>query len=404
VNGSVRRLAIVTSRFPFGAAEPYLNTELRELVKYFDRIAVMPVRPGSGPPQTLPQTVELVDWPLYGKALLRRGMHAAIAHRHGAVNGVVNLLHSREPGRLKNAAVTLKGIAFGDWLAEHGYEHVHAYWLSTPASVAYLAAQTAGISWSATAHRWDIYERNAFDVKGRTAAFVRAISARGAADVSERMPSIASRVLQLRLGADVPQQPAPVRREPGVFRIICAAALVEVKGHADLLTALAQLRRWGVPVKCTIAGHGPLRAQLEQRASFLRIRDRVDFAGFIPPAQLHERYRLGCYDALVLASISNGPSAMEGLPSALIEAMAAGVPVVATDSGSVCELLDATCGWLVPPSRPDALAGALLEVYLNPGTARTRSQRAFEIVAERHDVRAQMAALANALSGERMSV
>lgn len=404
MNAGVRRLAIVTSRFPFGSAEPYLNTELRELAKYFERIAVLPVRPGTGETQKMPETVELVDWPLYGKPLVQRALRALRVHPQGVAGGVANLLHSRDPGRLKNAAVMLKGIAFGDWLTEHGYDHVHAYWLSTPASVAYLAAQTAGISWSATAHRWDIYERNAFDVKGRTAAFVRAISARGAADVSERMPSIERRVLHVRLGADVTQQPAPVPRRPDVFRIVCAAALVEVKGHADLLTAIAQLRRWGVPVHCTIAGRGPLHAQLEQRASLLHVDDSVEFAGFVQPVQLLARYRAGMYDALVLASVSNGPAAMEGVPSAIIEAMAAGIPVVATDSGSVCELLDSTCGWIVPPSHPDALARALLEVYLNPGTARARARRAFEIVAERHDVRAQMAALAGALSGERMFV
>jgi glycosyltransferase involved in cell wall biosynthesis len=257
------------------------------------------------------------------------------------------------------------------------------------------------VSWSATAHRWDIYERNAFDVKGRTAAFVRAISARGAADVWKRMPQAAERITHLRLGAAVPERPIEMRFDGSQFRIICPAALVAVKGHADLLNAIAQLRAWRTPVRCTFAGQGPLEEALRQQAAELGIGDAIEFAGFIPTRHLHERYRNGAYHAVVLASRSDGLTEMEGVPSALIEAMAAGVPVVATDSGSIGELLDEQTGWLVPASRPEALSLALLELYLNPETARIRARRAFELVAERHDVRRQMRELAGMLSGER---
>lgn len=404
MNCSVRRLAIVTSRFPFASAEPYLRTELGELVKYFDRVAVVPVHRGRGKPQPLPAGVDVVNWPLYGSELMERAAHVALSKPAATFAAVGELLNSRDPGRLKNAAVMLKGIALADWLAEHHYDHVHAYWLSTPATVAYLASQIAGIGWSATAHRWDIYEQNAFDVKSRTAAFVRAISARGAADVWQRMPALQERVLHLRLGAAVPDAPAELRREGGPFRIICPAALVPVKGHADLLDAVAQLRTWGVAVQCTLAGNGYLRQALEHRAAALAISDCIDLPGFIPPEELHCRYRHGAYHAVVLASRANGVMEMEGVPSALIEAMAAGVPVVATDSGSITELLDGESGWIVPSSRPDALARALLEVYLNPGTARVRARRAFCVVSERHDVRTQMEAFAHVLSGERSLV
>lgn len=397
----VRRLAIVTSRFPFGAAEPYLRTELSELVRYFERVALVPVHVGSGLPQPLPESVQVLNWPLYGNALMRRALRISSSRSATVLETVRELFSSKDPGRLKNAAVTLKGIALADWILEHEYDHVHAYWLSTPATVAMLAARTAGITWSATAHRWDIYERNAFDVKARTAAFVRAISARGAADVWERMPALQERVVHVRLGAQVTQTPADLRRHDGVLRIICPAALVPVKGHADLIAALAQLRAWGIAVQCTLAGRGWLRQSLEQQAAALGLSPYVDFAGFIPADDLHAQYREGRYDAVVLASRSNGVTEMEGVPSALIEAMAAGVPVVATDSGSIKELVDGECGWLVPASRPDALARALLELYLNPGTARVRARRAFSIVRERHDVRTQMKALAQELCAQR---
>lgn len=401
MNGPVRRLAIVTSRFPFGSAEPYLRTELNELAQYFERVALLPVHFGRGPAQNVPPRVEVLNWPLYGSALMRRALHIAALRSAAVTQTLHDLFSSKDPGRLKNAAVTLKGLALADWIAQRGYDHIHAYWLSTPATVALLAARVAGVNWSATAHRWDIYERNAFDVKGRTAAFVRAISARGAADIWERMPALAERVVHLRLGAAIAQAPTELRRGDGILRIICPAALVPVKGHADLLAALAQLRSWGVNVQCTLAGRGYLREVIEQQSEALGLRACVEFAGFIPADELHARYREGAYDAVVIASRSDGVTEMEGVPSALIEAMAAGVPVVATDSGSIKELVDGDCGWLVPPSRPDALARALLELHLNPGTAKVRARRAFSMVCERHDVRTQMKALAQELCAQR---
>ncbi|HLI97251.1 MAG TPA: glycosyltransferase [Candidatus Baltobacteraceae bacterium] len=400
---NVRRVAIVTARFPFGVAEPYLNTELRELIKHFERIAVVPVRLGTGAMQPLPANAEVLDWPLFSKPLLKRAVRVFRSKPRATLRAIADLLTSKDPGRMKNVAVMLKGIALADWILERGYDHVHAYWLSTPATVAFIAARISGVSWSATAHRWDIYERNAFDVKGRTAAFVRTISARGAADVWKRMPQAAARVTHLRLGAVVPEQPADVNAERAQFSIVCPAALVPVKGHADLLEAVAQLHAWRVPVRCTFAGQGPLEQTLKQQAASLGIADAVEFPGYVPQSELLDGYRNSRYHAVVLASRSDGVAEMEGVPSALIEAMAEGVPVVATDSGSIGELLDERSGWIVPSSQPAALANALRDVYLRPEAARIRARRAFEVVAQRHDVRTQMRELAGMLTGERRS-
>ena len=89
---------------------------------------------------------------------------------------------------------------------------------------------------------------------------------------------------------------------------------------------------------------------------------------------------------------------MEGIPSALIEAMAFGVPVVATDSGSVRELLDGRVGRLVRAGDPNALACALLDVYLDPGAAEARARRAHKRVATHYDASTQMQKLAAVLT------
>jgi glycosyltransferase involved in cell wall biosynthesis len=399
VNGNAKRLLIVTSRFPFGNAESFLDAELAELATHFERIAVLPVRTARAPRRALPPRVETLAWPAFDLDLARRAAWELVRTPRAAAV-VFDVLRSRDPGRVKNVAVIVKALALARWIVENGFDHVHAYWLSTPATVAMIAARVARVGWSATAHRWDIYERNAFDVKARSAQFVRAISARGARDVRERMPQLAERVVHLRLGTNVPAAGAIVRtvREP--FEIVCPAALVPVKGHEHLLDAIALLRARGVPVRCTIAGDGPLREALEAQSERLGIGAAVRFAGFVPQPLLIEQYRSGAYRAVVLASRADGPTAMEGVPCALIEAMACGVPVVATDSGSVGELIDAQRGWLVPASSADDLASALLELYRDPAQAQLRARNARAFVEAEHDVRVQMRTLAAALGAK----
>ena len=397
--GVARKLVVVPSRFPYGSQEAYLSVELAELAQYFDKIVVAPLRPPAAVlAQRVPPGIEVLAWPLFDRELLRRALAVTLARPQATLRAVFALLRSRDPGRVKNLAIVVKALALAHWTIEHEFDHIHAYWISAPATLACVAASVAGVAWSTTAHRWDIYERNAFDVKARTASFVRTISARGTTDIGARMPTIAGRIVQLRLGTDVPPAIERSDRRSETFRLICPAALVPVKDHATLFGALALLRERGVPVACTLAGTGPLRESLEQRARALGLGDVVTFAGLVPQRTLHEWYRAGRFAAVVLASKNAGETEMEGLPSALVEAMAFGVPVVATDSGSISELIDETCGRLVRAGDPHAFADALFECYANPAAARERAARGYDVVALQHDVRVQMRALAAALA------
>jgi colanic acid/amylovoran biosynthesis glycosyltransferase len=403
VKKTARRIVVVTSRFPFGSQEAYLSAELEELTQYFDKVVVAPVRPPASPPKhVVPGGIEVLAWPLISRRLLVRAFRLLRTRPKGVARAVSQVLGSRDPGRAKNLAVILKALALADWAIEHDVDHIHAYWTSTPATVAMIAALVSGVAWSATAHRWDIYERNAFDVKERSVSFVRTISSRGAHDLRERMPHLNGRVLEIGLGTRL--DPQAVRTRLGSdFNIVCPAALVPVKGHSTLLAAIARLRTMDVPVRCTLYGSGPLHDQLRAEAVELNVHDAVEFAGFVPNERLREAYRSGRFAAMVMASRNAGEKMMEGLPAALIEAMAFGVPVVVTDSGSIGELVDDRSGAVVPPDDPERLAQALLDVYLNADAAEVRARHAYAIVRERHDVRTQMRVLAAALQQRSMN-
>ncbi len=396
-------LLAVTSRYPFGHQESYLNTELEELKRYFARITIVPVRAPDGIRRhAVPEGITLLEWPLFDMEVALRAAAALAIRPIGCCDALMQLVASRDPGKAKNAAVVAKGLALGQWACEHAVSHVHAYWMSTPASVAFIAASIAEVPWSATAHRWDIYEKNAFDVKARGATFVRTISDRATRDLRARIPSLGSRIVEIRLGTQVPSLSSTGWRSSRVvLRIVCPAALVPVKGHDDVLQAIALLRSRGITVHCIFAGTGPLRPMLEARARKLGLGGVVQFAGHVPPHVLHRWYSSGTVDAVVLASRADGEMMMEGLPSALIDAMAYGIPAVATDAGSVSELIDDSCGYLVRSSSPEALAAALARLHHDPHGAYERAICAYHRVKSLHDVHAQVRKLASAflLSG-----
>ncbi|MGW0770917.1 glycosyltransferase [Streptomyces sp. NPDC002676] len=147
--------------------------------------------------------------------------------------------------------------------------------------------------------------------------------------------------------------------------VLCVANLGVHKGHRHLLEACAALRRTGDPCTLVLIGDGPERSRLEQLADDLDI--DVRFLG----ARTDVPRFLARADAFVL------PSLFEGASNAIMEAMAAGRPVVATTVGGTPELLDGR-GVLVPPADPAALAEGLRQVLRDPETAASLGKKARE--------------------------
>lgn len=150
---------------------------------------------------------------------------------------------------------------------------------------------------------------------------------------------------------DVPALDDPWLRDGGPSPIVAASRLVPEKDHATLLAAVALLRRQGTPARLIVLGDGPLRGVLEELAAELDIRDCVRFEGYV-----HDPLPwLRAAGAVVLTS------RVEGAGNVLVEALACGAPVVATDCPSgPAEILDhGRYGELVPVGDVAALATAL---------------------------------------------
>lgn len=139
------------------------------------------------------------------------------------------------------------------------------------------------------------------------------------------------------------------------------------KGQADLVAAAARVLAHVPEARIVLVGDGPLAGALAEQARSLGLADRVRFVGGVADAA---RW-LPALDVYVL------PSHVEGMSNGLIEAMAAGRPIVATDAGGNTEnVVDGESGFIVPPRSPDRLADAILTLLKDPERARAMGEAA----------------------------
>jgi glycosyltransferase involved in cell wall biosynthesis len=171
----------------------------------------------------------------------------------------------------------------------------------------------------------------------------------------------------------------------GPVRALCVAALREYKGHRVLLDALAGADGLLERVELDLVGGGELRDDLEERVRRLGLGERVRFLGGRPEEEV--RRLLTETDLFVLPSVIGSDGNMEGLPVALIEALACGLPAVSSDMSGIPELVrDGDTGVLARPGDPSALRDALTRVLADPAAARARSEAGRRLVEAEFDV------------------
>jgi glycosyltransferase involved in cell wall biosynthesis len=197
-----------------------------------------------------------------------------------------------------------------------------------------------------------------------------------------------SKFTVVRLGLDLEQRTAAppdarerVRAELGIasesFVVTWLGRMTEIKRVADLLHIFADVRQRGVEAVLVLVGDGPDRSKLERLAGELGIADVVRFTGF--RADVGSIYRAS--DVVALSS------ANEGTPVSLIEALAAGCPVVTTDVGGASDVVDGgRAGVLVPFGDRRAFADALAELAVSPGRRRELGEAGRRHVRTRYSV------------------
>lgn len=276
------------------------------------------------------------------------------------------------------------------WLDDAGTDHVHSHFGTNAPVVAMLVRELGGPPFSFTVHgpeEFDDPERWRLREKVRAARFVVTISSFGRSQLLRWCDHADwAKVHVVRCGLDpayIDAEPVPA---PAAPRLVSIGRLAEQKGQLLLVEALGRLRGEGIEVELVLGGEGPLRSAIEQEAAALGVADAVSVTGWIDAPRVREEVRAS--RALVL------PSFAEGLPVVIMEALALGRPVVTTSVAGIPELVDDTCGWVVPAGSVDALVDALRAAVDAPTEMLDRMGKVGrERVVERHDVAREAARL-----------
>jgi colanic acid/amylovoran biosynthesis glycosyltransferase len=283
-------------------------------------------------------------------------------------------------------------------LRSEGIRHVHAHFATSATAVALHLHELAGVSYSFTAHAKDIYrhsvESDSLERKLRSARFAVTVS-----DYNRR--SLAGldgteRLVRIYNGLDL-ERFAPngrEREEPPL--VLAVGRLIEKKGFADLVRACSLLHGDGFSFRCRIVGKGELDAELRALIAELGLEEQVELAGPIPRERLLAVYPRA--SVVVAPCVIGVDGNRDGLPTVVVEAMALGVPVVATDVTGIPELVEnGRTGLLVPQHHPEALAGAIRRVLSEPAWAealvragRARVEREFDLEANVARLRAML--------------
>jgi len=258
----------------------------------------------------------------------------------------------------------------GAWIAREieragGCRHVHAHFALAQTEVAMAVSGLLGCPFSFTAHARDIYATpSALEEKVRAAAMVVTCTAynvdylRGLCrDVpSEHFRLIYHGVDVEGLGAVAGDRSSrTVESEPVV---LAAGRLIEKKGFDNLVAACAELDRRGVAFRCRILGAGPLEQALRQQSQAAGMNHRIEWPGWMAPQAVIRQ--MAAATVFTMPSRISDTGDRDGIPNVVLEAMAVGLPVVATDVSGIPEAVrHGETGLLVKPDSPIALADAL---------------------------------------------
>ncbi len=268
--------------------------------------------------------------------------------------------------------------------------HLHAHFATSPALVAMFTHQLIGLPYTLTAHAKDIYITPPDRLRPkvhRAQAVITCTEYNRRYLIGHFGPALDGKLHCIHHGLDLSQFKFrwPPASDPDAPLILCVARMVEKKGLGDLLVAADILRRRGGRFRVEIIGGGPLRQALETQVVQLGLKDRVELLGSRPHDIVCQAYQRASIFALPCTVAANGDR--DGIPNVLLEAMASGVPVVATPVSGIPELIDAERdGLLIPPNSPAMLADAIDRLLTCPElserlarAARTKIEASFSM-------------------------
>jgi len=381
------RLLYVLERYP-ELSQTFVEQELQALAELGAQITVAAIKPGSG----AEASVEVTYMEHCGH-LKRTGAAAAMALSSPAafVDQLVRERAWPPPGgshRLRGVLRLAPLVA-----AAKAVDHVHAHFATEATDIARLLATAACKPYSFTAHGADSYaDQTELAVNIRGSAFARACSDHVRDRLVSAAPECENKIHELGVAIDFDLFDSPTD-PPANGPVVSVGRLVEKKGFDDLISAWATLGEAKGSRELVIVGDGPLRSALETQINQLGANVRL--AGSLPNTQVASIVRTASVFALTPKTANDGDR--DGRPAAIVEAMAARLPIVSTSQPGIPGLVSSEVGFLATPGNRNEIEHALREVLALTCEQRiSMGNRAREIALLNHEP-SQVAARLNAM-------
>ena len=342
---SIRRIVYVVDGFP-KVSETFVAGEVAEVIRRGIDVRILSIRPaGEGPVHQVVTRARLIERTCYDRD------------------------------------------AFDDVIRGFGPDLIHAHFARGATETARELSARHTVPFTFTAHGYDVWRKPPADLGARVnaARAVVTVSQANADELTGRFDVDRGRLHVIPCGIDIDLfRPGDPGAAPPL--VLAVARLRPVKNLELLLRALARVRDAGFTFMCRIVGEGPQRTDLETLRDDLGLTGIVDMPGALSQDEVRREWQRAAAGVLTSAS--------EGMPIALMEAAACGVPVVATRVGGVAELVaDGETGYVVPSGDAAAVARALSELLAAPELRARMGRAARARAVERFSVERQVDAL-----------
>ncbi len=379
-----------TNSYPFGLGEQWKTNELKELVKYFDEIVVLPFSYGGNKIKTqdIPTNIQILD-PLFetDSFFLKKVDYFKIIFNKNCLK-FINEFFIKQVYKKKARFVTwaiackqatrlVNHLTLKQLLQQSNAETVwYFFWGKGTAEILPFVTIQSKKNIVVKLHGYDLYEEiyNGYfpfrDLLFQKVDNILPISDDGVKYLLAKHPQISNKIILNRLGTQSDGSLSKPSSD-GVFRVVSCSGLVELKRVHLMIAALPYIK---VPIQWIHIGDGEQREQLENLVKALDVQHLFHFEGFKKPSEVKIFYLSQSCDLFV------NTSRTEGVPISIMEAFSVGIPVLATNVGGTSEIVDETVGGLMPENiTPQELANCITKfIELNVDVRTSYRQNAYQ--------------------------
>lgn len=375
-NASLDRVVYVVSLFPCWS-ETFIVREISALIDSGVDVRIVSLK---APSEALVQgdaarLMERVRHPGTAATMLRGFLSALSRHPFPVIAAFAAVVADnwRNPSVAAKSFVALaRGLEHLAWLRRFDPQLIHSHWATYPSTVAWALGSILDKPFGFTCHAHDIFvERQLLARKLADASLAVTISRYNVDWLSRTIsPEAASKLKVVHCGVDLANAPTAGTSARDPLAILAVGRLDPIKGFDTLIEALALLKARGVRAHCRIVGSGPLHDALQAQAKASGVTGMLEFCGAQEQAVVRRWMQESALFVMPSQVASDGNR--DGIPVALMEAMASGCGVVGTRVSGIPELIeDRENGRLVEPGDASALADAMQNL-LADGQGRAR--------------------------------